>query len=950
MGRADDKDKDSKSQGAPSAGANPLLPPGLYNLGNSCFFNSVFQSLVATRTIERLVHDPAHNPDASRSPALASHQGDPDRRLPITSTFLRAAENAWAAQDKRLRQPLSLRELLMRLGHKYDQYLDFRQQDAHELLRHLLDAISSEESDIIREANPRPKKRRRTSADPDEDAAGPASFIDIVFGGTLASVLVCADCKHVSVNYEPFNDLSLSLRTEPGRERKRDKFASFANKIQHMQGFRKATSVKRKRPRSVPPPASAPAAAVSDANLERRGSTSETLGVGLPGGSSSDTGGGGLGRLLRWGKPKKSGDPLARPGTPRTLSARSSIELIGSRPTSPARSPSVSPAPSPAPSAPPSPRLPTATLGPEDLPTPRPMRTHFAPRSKAELDDVYLRRILADPQIPKDENDKDRDKDKDKEAETLLDALRAFTAVERLEGENMIGCRRCWKKQHGVPCDDDASSSSSDESESEDSAPSPPRPALPVRASSIHHKASASVTSLPSLRVAQPDQADDADTSDLESEREPDTAGLTGSVASLPVRPSFVRSASVVDMTRAGLPLSGVPDNPYRGPIPSIETTAPDVDGLPAGQGSRHRRERAVGGREPSSAGTSIKGIEMSPAHAPAPEPASSPASSVASLVPSSTTAPAATSPASSTTSLSPTTATPLPRPSPNSRAKTKDPSGVPRSKQIVLRPTLKRYLVARAPQVLVLHLKRFQQVQSTPLINFSSPFKKSGGSGGGGGGFTGQFNTGAKLFGLPGGSDGGLPGGSDLWGAAGGYGSGSGWGSVGGGNGTSFRKVDEWIEFPETLDLAPFVAPRRADLREGRGAKGGRMDYRLYAVVVHIGNMLGGHYVAYTALPSETERKVPASAAGTPNGKADPPAVSTETASVSSGATASTAASAASAPSAPAPAAAPAPPPPPPPPPRQWCFISDQHVRLCSLDEVLRAKAYICFYERVAA
>ena len=31
----------------------------------------------------------------------------------------------------------------------------------------------------------------------------------------------------------------------------------------------------------------------------------------------------------------------------------------------------------------------------------------------------------------------------------------------------------------------------------------------------------------------------------------------------------------------------------------------------------------------------------------------------------------------------------------------------------------------------------------------------------------------------------------------------------------------------------------------------------------------------------------------------------------------------------------------------RQWAFISDTTVRLTTLEEVLRAKAYICMYER---
>jgi ubiquitin carboxyl-terminal hydrolase 16/45 len=40
------------------------------------------------------------------------------------------------------------REVLTTLGRKYDQYLDFRQQDAHEFLTHMLDAIRLEEVDV----------------------------------------------------------------------------------------------------------------------------------------------------------------------------------------------------------------------------------------------------------------------------------------------------------------------------------------------------------------------------------------------------------------------------------------------------------------------------------------------------------------------------------------------------------------------------------------------------------------------------------------------------------------------------------------------------------------------------------------------------------------------------------------------------------------------------------
>lgn len=34
---------------------------------------------------------------------------------------------------------------------------------------------------------------------------------------------------------------------------------------------------------------------------------------------------------------------------------------------------------------------------------------------------------------------------------------------------------------------------------------------------------------------------------------------------------------------------------------------------------------------------------------------------------------------------------------------------------------------------------------------------------------------------------------------------------------------------------------------------------------------------------------------------------------------------------------------------PRQWAYISDTVVRLTTLDEVLKSKAYICLYERIS-
>jgi ubiquitin carboxyl-terminal hydrolase 16/45 len=102
--------------------------------------------------------------------------------------------------------------------------------------------------------------------------------------------------------------------------------------------------------------------------------------------------------------------------------------------------------------------------------------------------------------------------------------------------------------------------------------------------------------------------------------------------------------------------------------------------------------------------------------------------------------------------------------------------------KPVIMRPAYKRYLIAVPPPVLVIHLKRFQQVSKT-MISFSNGFKK----------------------------------------------------------------LDDYVTFPEMLDLTPFLAPKKEDfgLRGKRGSMrlkskaAERCMYRLYAVVVHIGNMV---------------------------------------------------------------------------------------------------------------
>ncbi|TEB31837.1 peptidase C19, ubiquitin carboxyl-terminal hydrolase 2 [Coprinellus micaceus] len=249
------------------------LPPGLINHGNTCFMNSVLQGLIATQLLSDLVHfAPIPQAVQDRAPTLLAGQRSPHltnghnlagpydkpwvNTMPIGDVFLSVMYKAWNAQAKRERVSLSPRSLLGTLGKKYDQYLDFAQQDAHEFLRILLDAMRMEEFDIIKVRQPppppKPKVRRRTTVVPHIPSNSPnpllnidvarqreniseeeklVSFADLIFGGKLTSILVCQKCKNVSQTYEDFNDISLSIKPEDNLHRTRDKLKNFAKRL-----------------------------------------------------------------------------------------------------------------------------------------------------------------------------------------------------------------------------------------------------------------------------------------------------------------------------------------------------------------------------------------------------------------------------------------------------------------------------------------------------------------------------------------------------------------------------------------------------------------------------------------------------------------------------------------------------------------------------------------------
>ncbi|KAL5542622.1 hypothetical protein UlMin_010332 [Ulmus minor] len=173
-------------------GGSGYVARGLMNLGNTCFFNSIIQNLFA---LDRL-RDYFMNLDASVGPVTVS----------LKKLYAETKPEAG------LKNVINPRALFGCICSKAPQFRGYQQQDSHELLRCLLDGLSSEELGLRKRMNS--SKENGTSVSPDP------TFVDAAFGGQVSSTVCCLECGHSSTVYEPFLDLSLPVPTKKPPPRK----------------------------------------------------------------------------------------------------------------------------------------------------------------------------------------------------------------------------------------------------------------------------------------------------------------------------------------------------------------------------------------------------------------------------------------------------------------------------------------------------------------------------------------------------------------------------------------------------------------------------------------------------------------------------------------------------------------------------------------------------------
>ncbi|VDM96544.1 unnamed protein product [Thelazia callipaeda] len=208
--------------------SNQVVPiKGLVNLGNTCFFNSITQCLLHTHTLSVYI-DLVGREDSIELMSNTFLIGDKEVKVPHVhlplGSFNGPLNKVFAnfLRDFKAGKTVNPLDLFTEISKRAPRFRGWSQQDAHELLRYLLDGLRTEELTRYKEAITRYIKTAKDENQNYTDeylalltkgmlkACG-RPLIDAVFGGTLLQTVKCCECGHLSKTYEDFLDLSLPL-------------------------------------------------------------------------------------------------------------------------------------------------------------------------------------------------------------------------------------------------------------------------------------------------------------------------------------------------------------------------------------------------------------------------------------------------------------------------------------------------------------------------------------------------------------------------------------------------------------------------------------------------------------------------------------------------------------------------------------------------------------------
>ncbi|OMJ92479.1 hypothetical protein SteCoe_4713 [Stentor coeruleus] len=196
----------------PNLKCSSIIVPGhsgLVNLGNTCFLNSVLQSLLHTPMFEKFFTG-----DSVISYITPSKAKDKI----ILSLELNALAKEMSASKTSKVTPNKFHRSLIK---KFSMFDGTEQHDCHECLSLILDSLHEELSRVSEEnivnslviENPKDKQFEIEKADEQWKAlqGSRGSLVSDVCGGQTRTKLTCENCKNKKVLFEIFNNISLPI-------------------------------------------------------------------------------------------------------------------------------------------------------------------------------------------------------------------------------------------------------------------------------------------------------------------------------------------------------------------------------------------------------------------------------------------------------------------------------------------------------------------------------------------------------------------------------------------------------------------------------------------------------------------------------------------------------------------------------------------------------------------